>query len=166
VPPEYKSADFQQASFWRHRGKLDVAKERFISYPGLSPDADGSLLVGWAGWSHLERAKALNAVIADRTRDGWSSERMLPALKGVLELLPWLRQWHGQEPQGDYGEAYAAYLAKRLGEAGTTERELEAWQPTVAKGRGRGAKAEAIAEDDETLEFGDPDGDEEDGDDA
>ena len=33
VPPKYASADFVKASFWRHRGKLDVPKERFISYP-------------------------------------------------------------------------------------------------------------------------------------
>ena len=139
VPPEYKSADFLQGSFWRHRGKLDVAKERFISYPGLSPDADPSLLVGWAGWNHLERAKALNAVITEREREGWAGERLHPAVKGVAELLPWLRQWHANEPEGDYGEAYAAYLASLLPKAALTERELEAWQAPIAKGRGKKA---------------------------
>jgi len=137
VPPEYKSADFLQASFWKHRGKLDVAKERFTSYPGLSPDADPSLLVGWAGWNHVERAKALTAVITDRERDGWSGERIRPAVRGVFELLPWLRQWHADAPEGDYGEAYEAYLASLLPKAALTERELESWQPTVTSGRKR-----------------------------
>src|SRR5690606_28627271 len=30
VPPKYTSADFRKASWWQARGKLDVAKERFI----------------------------------------------------------------------------------------------------------------------------------------
>ncbi len=55
-----------------HRGKLDVPKERFISYPQASPDGDGSLLLGWAGWDHREQAHALMTIIEDRaTRDGW-----------------------------------------------------------------------------------------------
>jgi Domain of unknown function (DUF7008) len=36
VPPKYASADFAKQSYWRHRGKLDVPKERFISYPNAS----------------------------------------------------------------------------------------------------------------------------------
>ena len=59
VPPKYAGADFQKQSYWRHRGKLDVPKERFISYPDASPDSDpNSLLIGWAGWDHREQAAA------------------------------------------------------------------------------------------------------------
>ena len=36
-PPKYTSADFLKTSYWRHRGKLDVPKERFVSYPGCQP---------------------------------------------------------------------------------------------------------------------------------
>jgi hypothetical protein len=43
----------------RHRGKLDVPKERFISYAGASRDGDASLLIGWAGWDHREQAQAI-----------------------------------------------------------------------------------------------------------
>ncbi|MCP9948342.1 BREX-2 system adenine-specific DNA-methyltransferase PglX [Actinomadura madurae] len=49
VPPKYAPKDFQKTSYWSQRGKLDVPKERFISYPGASPDADDTLLLGWAG---------------------------------------------------------------------------------------------------------------------
>ena len=45
VPPKYAGADFQKQSYWRHRGKLDVPKERFISYPGASPDSDKDSLL-------------------------------------------------------------------------------------------------------------------------
>jgi hypothetical protein len=33
MPPKYKPADFRKTSYWQCRGKLDVPKERFISYP-------------------------------------------------------------------------------------------------------------------------------------
>ena len=49
APPNYTSADFVRNSYWRQRGKLDIPKERFISYPNTSPDGDDSLLLGWAG---------------------------------------------------------------------------------------------------------------------
>ncbi|MEU9842699.1 BREX-2 system adenine-specific DNA-methyltransferase PglX, partial [Actinomadura sp. NPDC048032] len=58
VPPKYAPKDFQKTSYWSQRGKLDVPKERFISYPGASPDADDTLLLGWAGWDHKDQAQA------------------------------------------------------------------------------------------------------------
>ena len=70
VPPKYTSADFRKSSYWSHRGKLDVPKERFISYPQASPDGDGSLLLGWAGWDHRQQAHALMTIIEDRTVTG------------------------------------------------------------------------------------------------
>ena len=57
VPPKYTAADFQSADIWRLRGKLDVPKERFISYPAAERDGDPSLVVGWAGWDHLQQAR-------------------------------------------------------------------------------------------------------------
>ncbi len=59
VPPKYKSADFAKTSYWSHRGKLDVPKERFISYPNAGRDTDSTELLGWAGWDHAEQALAL-----------------------------------------------------------------------------------------------------------
>jgi hypothetical protein len=56
VPPKYGSGDFAGTEYWRHRGKLDVPKERFVSYPATTRDGDGSLLLGWAGWDHREQA--------------------------------------------------------------------------------------------------------------
>ncbi len=34
VPPKYTSADFLKSHYWRLRGKLDVPKERWVSFPG------------------------------------------------------------------------------------------------------------------------------------
>src|SRR5262249_3887398 len=88
VPPKYDPGDYLQFSYWTNRGKLDVPKERFISYPGLERDDDRSPLVGFAGWNHLQRAQALAALFQERKdQDGWSAERLKPILAGLLELV-------------------------------------------------------------------------------
>ncbi|WP_329259570.1 BREX-2 system adenine-specific DNA-methyltransferase PglX [Actinoallomurus sp. NBC_01490] len=146
VPPKYASADFLKNSYWRNRGKLDVPKERFISYPGGSPDGDDSLLLGWAGWDHREQAHALMTLIEDRTtRDGWDKERLTPLIAGLAEVMPWAKQWHG-EVDPEFGmspaDAYASYLEDQQLRYGLTSDDLTAWRPAKPT-RGRRAKADA-----------------------
>jgi hypothetical protein len=143
VPPKYAGADFQKQSYWRHRGKLDVPKERFISYPRASPDSDkDSLLIGWAGWDHKDQATALIALIGDRsTTDGWDTARLTPLLAGLLEIMPWVRQWHGEiDPAFGQSpaEAYDAYLTSERESRNLTEDALRAWTPPQSQ-RGRRA---------------------------
>jgi hypothetical protein len=95
VPPRYSSADFVRPSYWKARTKLDVPKERFVSYPHAGRDGDTTELLGWAGWDHLEQARALAGVYLDRkTQGGWPAHRLLPLLAGLVELEPWLHQWY------------------------------------------------------------------------
>ncbi|MFY1669218.1 BREX-2 system adenine-specific DNA-methyltransferase PglX [Plantactinospora sp. WMMB334] len=123
VPPKYASADFVRASYWKARGKLDVPKERFISYPGASRDTDGSELLGWAGWDHLAQAQALAMVYLDRkAQELWPEERLLPLLAGLMELEPWLHQWHAVEQPGYPGspaQFYTDFLDTELSELGS-----------------------------------------------
>ncbi|MEZ5229961.1 MAG: hypothetical protein R2710_25850 [Acidimicrobiales bacterium] len=144
VPPKYGSGDFVSTSVWKLRGKLDVPKERFVSYPGLERDADGSRVLGWAGWNHLEQAQALVALFQQRSQEeGWETDRLVPILAGLLELQPWLEQWHNDlDPSlgmglGDY---YESYLAGELARLGVTEDDLRAWRPPTTT-RGRAKKA-------------------------
>ena len=94
VPPKYATADFLKTDYWRLRGKLDVPKERWISYPHLQTVSDPSLVVGWAGWNHLQQATALVAYYDARKREGWDAKRLTPFLAGLDQLLPWIHQWH------------------------------------------------------------------------
>jgi hypothetical protein len=84
VPPRYRAADFRRVSYWRHRGALDVPRERFIAYPGG--------VLGLAAWDHPARAQALAALCRER-RDR-PVAALLPLLAGLAELEPWLGQWH------------------------------------------------------------------------
>ncbi|MFI5486063.1 BREX-2 system adenine-specific DNA-methyltransferase PglX [Micromonospora echinaurantiaca] len=144
VPPKYTSADFLKGSYWKHRGKLDVPKERFVSYPGASRDGDPSLLVGWAGWDHREQAQALATLIVAREQeDGWAADRLLPLVAGLREILPWVRQWHGEfDPLWGASPAdiYAGFLAETTNRLHLTDEALTLWRPPKAT-RGRKAKA-------------------------
>jgi len=89
VPPKYGPKDFRSTAIWRARGKLDVPKERFISYPGIQLPDDPSPVFGWAGWDHRDQAIAL----ARQLRDQHGQARAL-LVAGLVELEPWLHQWH------------------------------------------------------------------------
>jgi hypothetical protein len=147
VPPKYAQGDFRDGRYWSLRGKLDVPKERFIAYPGCESDEDGEAVYGWAGWDHAERAQALVALYQDRkTREGWEAGRLLPMLAGLLELLPWLFQWHNAEAaeyDAPLGDAFEAFLEGELRELGLTRDDLRAFRPAKKKSA-RGKRARGI----------------------
>ncbi|MER7048870.1 BREX-2 system adenine-specific DNA-methyltransferase PglX [Streptomyces jumonjinensis] len=135
VPPKYTSGDFLRPSYWRARGKLDVPKERFISYgQSNTPTPE---MYGWAGWDHQEQAFALDAYIA--SREELTAEELTPLLAGLLELQPWLEQWH-DEFDDTFGTSPAKYFKgdRQMvqGQHGLTDDDLRAWRP-VAATRGR-----------------------------
>ncbi|MFE3500924.1 BREX-2 system adenine-specific DNA-methyltransferase PglX [Kitasatospora sp. NPDC059160] len=138
VPPKYTSADFLKPSYWRARGKLDVPKERFISYSTTTSGTPD--LFGWAGWDHREQAQALTTYF---TNNDFTTEELTPYLAGLLELQPWLSQWHGEFDAmygGSPADFFAGYRAQIQGERGLTDDDLRAWRPTPAR-RGRAAKS-------------------------
>jgi hypothetical protein len=129
VPPKYASVDFKKAGWWKLRGKLDVPKERWVSYPKLESDAAPSPLYAWAGWTHLQQVQALAELYVERKdRDGWDAARLTPILAGLQELVPWLQQWHNEEDPvyglklGDY---YADYVNEERRALGLTLEILE-----------------------------------------
>ncbi|WSN46222.1 BREX-2 system adenine-specific DNA-methyltransferase PglX (plasmid) [Streptomyces sp. NBC_01334] len=145
VPPKYTSADFLKHSFWSNRGKLDVPKERFISYPGSSLDNDPSLTLGWAGWNHRQQAEALVNLLNDRLeKDGWVREdpRFVPLLAGLQEVLPWVEQWYDEydeEWEGNPAEEFRSALSTGLFGRRLSQSDLDAWRPENRRGGRRAA---------------------------
>ena len=114
-----------------------MPKERFVSFPHCARDADPSLPVLWAGYDHLARARALAAWYVERKdTDGWPSAGSCRCWPGLLELVPWLRQWHNDiDPEtglrmGDY---FAGYIEEEARELGLTLDDLRAWTPPDAR---------------------------------
>ncbi len=141
VPPKYQNKDFQKADYWRLRGGLDVPKERFVGFPHCSRDADGSLVLAWAGWNPLQQATAIASYYLDlKENEGWQAERLTPLLAGIAELVPWIQQWHNDpdpshgQRMGDYLDGFVDEEAKSLG---LTRAALSNWQPPVVVKAGR-----------------------------
>ncbi|WP_375666548.1 BREX-2 system adenine-specific DNA-methyltransferase PglX [Stutzerimonas kunmingensis] len=144
LPPQYKATDFRKPSYWPLRGKLDVPKERFFSLPGCEKGGDSTLVIGWAGLNHLQRAQAIAAWYLDRKEsEGWEAERLMPMLSALDELIPWLKQWHNEvdpefgERMGDY---YEGFLLEELRNLEITRTDLLSWQPAAVAGKRSGRK--------------------------
>lgn len=89
VPPSYGSGDFLRTEHWQLRGKLDVPKERFVAFtevPGRAGPAE--ILYGWAGWTPLQRLKALLAIDEDLDDDGVPLADRIGVLDSAWRLLP------------------------------------------------------------------------------
>ena len=142
VPPKYKSSDFIStggAKYWRLRGKLDVPKERWVSFPHCEGE-DQTLVVAWAGYDHLQLARAVAAYFAKVQEElgGSDDPRLVPLLAGLLELIPWLKQWHNDvDPEfnmrmGDYFEDFVEQETRTLG---MTVEQVRDWQPPKKVGK-------------------------------
>jgi hypothetical protein len=143
VPPKYAAADFQKASYWRLRGKLDVAKETFVLYPQCERDADLTPVIGWAGWDHKQQAEALVLYFQQmQEKEGWSRERLAPLLCGLLELLPWLRTFHQSASGPSIADDYALFVTDEARSLGYSLDELAALTPQKAS-RAKPSKAKA-----------------------
>jgi hypothetical protein len=133
VPPKYTSGDFASSTYWRLRGKLDVPKERWSSFPHCE-GADGTLMIAWAGYDHLQLARAISAYYVDiqERLGGRDDPRLVPLLACLIELLPWLTQWHNDvDPEfgmhmGDYFEGFIQEEARQMGK---TFDQITAWEP-------------------------------------
>jgi hypothetical protein len=143
VPPKYDSKDFQKSSYWTLRGKLDVSKERFISFPHCERDIDPTSVIGWAGWNYLQQAQAIAAYYERvKNHEGWTPQRRAPLLTGILELIPWLKQWHNEihpeyhERMGDFFQQFVEDEARAME---MTLADIRTWTPPV-QSRTRGRK--------------------------
>ncbi len=145
VPTKYDSKDFLTSDFWRLRGKLDVPKERWISFPHCD-GPDGTMMLCWAGYDHLQQARAISAYYVQvQTEFGGSDDpRLIPLLACLIELLPWLKQWHNDlDPEfnmsmGDYFEGFINEEARQLGK---TLQEIKDWVPPAKAPARRSRKA-------------------------
>ncbi|MGV0809014.1 BREX-2 system adenine-specific DNA-methyltransferase PglX [Mycolicibacterium setense] len=143
VPPKYSQADFRKSTYWKARGKLDVPKERFISYPGVAREGDSTPVLGWAGWSHRDQALAIAREIPAQQALGADDAALEPLVAGLVELEPWLAQWHSEiEPQ--FGASPASVINgvvdQYLARMEKTRDQVTAWAPPAATRRRRASR--------------------------
>jgi len=144
APPKYSAADYQKPKYSRLRGTLDCPSERWISLPHCETESDPSLVVGWAGWNHLQQATAIIAYYDARKREGWDAKRLTPLLAGLDQLLPWIHQWH-PEVDPEFGEtagqSFETMLKADAHELGLTLEDIRNWTPPAKKKAAKKAAA-------------------------
>ncbi|MEQ8638590.1 BREX-2 system adenine-specific DNA-methyltransferase PglX [Gimesia maris] len=136
VPPKYKSSDFLSTGgvrYWALRGKLDVPKERWISFPHCE-GPDGTPVIAWAGYDHLQLARAISAYFVEVQEQfgGRDDPRLIPLLACLEELLPWLKQWHHDlDPEFNQrmDEVFAGFITAEAKALEMTLEEIKNWQP-------------------------------------
>lgn len=136
VPPKYKSSDFLSTGgvrYWALRGKLDVPKERWISFPHCE-GPDGTPVIAWAGYDHLQLARAISAYFVEVQEQfgGRDDPRLIPLLACLEELLPWLKQWHHDlDPEFNQrmDEVFAGFLTTETKALDMTIDQIKNWQP-------------------------------------
>jgi len=78
-------------------------------------------------------------VVVRQDQEGWDTVRVIPLVAGLVELEPWLHQWHA-DIDPEYGislaEEMTALIDERLGACGITRDEARAWRP-AEQPRGR-----------------------------
>ncbi|HRF00728.1 MAG TPA: BREX-2 system adenine-specific DNA-methyltransferase PglX [Pirellulaceae bacterium] len=145
VPPKYASSDFPKSDWWRLRGKLDVPKERWLTFPGCE-SSDGTLPIAWAGYDALQLAQAIAAQYVDiqERQGGRDDGRLIPLLASLIELLPWLKQWHDDpDPRFDglrMGTYYEGFVTEEARSLGLSPTQVKAWTPPKTTTRGRKKK--------------------------
>ncbi|WP_219813883.1 BREX-2 system adenine-specific DNA-methyltransferase PglX [Rathayibacter sp. AY1D1] len=139
VPPKYKPVDFLKINYWSARGKLDVPKERFLSFPGSTLPDDSTALFGWAGWDHAERGQAIARLTNELSRAGAPYEQVIPLVGALIELEPWLKQWHDElDARSGVSPAVAisGLITTLLERLGLGRDDIAAWRPPAST-RGR-----------------------------
>ena len=139
VPPEYsqgsrgKSTDFLRNEYWKLRGSLDVPKERFIAMTEVP--GDGSTQYGWAGWTPLQRLKALLALDEKLEDAGQPLADRIGLLDSAWRLLPDVAR-----EDAAAAARLKAELSALVGPTGPSPEMLAAWKakfPPPGSGRGR-----------------------------
>ena len=70
--------------------------------------------------------------------EGWEAARLQPLLASLLELVPWLEQWHNEldpvfgERMGSYYRSFVTEEARALG---FTLDDLREWKPAAVPAR-------------------------------
>ena len=148
-PPEYsqgsrgKSTDFCRAEYWRLRGGLDVPKERFIAFTEVPGRSAGETLYGWAGWTPLERVKALLALDEQCEDQGIPLADRIALLDSAWRLVPDIAR-----DDAATAARLKAELAALVGADGPSKVLLDAWKAKFPPPGGRGrAKKAAIVKD-------------------
>ncbi|XYI02557.1 BREX-2 system adenine-specific DNA-methyltransferase PglX [Sorangium sp. So ce1128] len=140
VPPPYVNGDFLKPDYWQLRGKLDVPKERFIAFTEVPGRPPSETLYGWAGWTPLERLKAILAIDEDLEDAGIPLADRIGLLDSAWRLLPDVAR-----EDAPAATRLKAELQALVGPDGPSRELLEEWRKRFPPPTTRVTKAKRAA---------------------
>jgi hypothetical protein len=123
VPPAYVQADFISRRVFELRGKLDVPKERFIGFTEAPGRAGADTLYGWAGWTRLQRIRAMLAIDETLEDEGLPLGDRVALLDSAWRLLP-----DAAREDATAAARLKAELQALVGPEGPSREMLEDWR--------------------------------------
>jgi hypothetical protein len=135
VPPAYGSDDFLKPDYWRLRGKLDIPKERFIAFTEVPGRSGVETLYGWAGWTSLQRVRALLAIDADLDDAQVPLADRIGVLDSAWRLLP-----DAAREDATAAGRLKAELQALVVSGGPSGEQIEDWKKKFSPPRGGGAR--------------------------
>lgn len=149
VPPAYDKGDFLKSDYWGLRGKLDVPKERCIAFTEVPGRSGADTLYGWAGWTPLQRLKAILAIDEDLEDAGVPLADRVGLLDSAWRLLPDVAR-----EDAAVATRLKAELQALVGPDGPSRELVEDWRTRFPPPKARAGKAErpAAARDEDDAE--------------
>ena len=154
VPPAYsqgsrgQSRDFLRDEFWKLRGAYDVPSERFIAFTEAPGRAAGETLFGWAGWTALQRLKAILAIDEELEDASVPLADRIGLLDSAWRLLPDVAR-----EDAAAATRLKAELQALVGPEGPSRELIEDWKkrfPPPTTRTARAKNAAAVRDDDES----------------
>lgn len=109
-----------------------MPKERFTSIWGVESAADGTMVLAWAGFDHVQLTQAIGALLVDRqATDGWDADRSWPLVVAMAEQLFWLDLWH-HEHDPRWGDSpanlFRSMVTEQAHRGGRTLADVADWR--------------------------------------
>ncbi|MSP17147.1 MAG: BREX-2 system adenine-specific DNA-methyltransferase PglX, partial [Myxococcales bacterium] len=152
VPPSYDNKDFLRTEYWQLRGKLDVPKERFIAFTEVPGRAGVETLHGWAGWTPVQRLKAILAIDEELEDASVPLADRIGLLDSAWRLLPDVAR-----EDAAAATRLKAELQALVGPEGPSRELIEDWKkrfppPTSRATRTKRAAAARVEDESDTKE--------------
>ena len=155
VAPSYGKPDFLSPEYYSIRGKLDVPRERFIAFTEIPRRSGAATLFGWAGWTPMQRLKAILAIDEELEDGGVPLADRAALLDSAWRLLP-------DVAREDAGVAVRlkAELQALVGPEGPSRELIEDWRKRNPPPNTRGAKTRRAKNRDDDADGESEEGDE------
>ena len=135
-----KSRDYASDDYWRVRGGFDVPSERFVAFTEVPGRDRADTLYGWAGWTPLERLRALLSIDEELEDSGVLLADRIALLDSAWRLLPDVAR-----EDATAASRLKAELQALVGTLGPSKEMLDDWRERFPPPSGLGSRKDGTS---------------------